>query len=377
MPSQPVEARNPSRSLPKLCKLFPLLIRAVVGRCSADPAAWSYSCRARPPPPLPPAPIAVTPTAGDAVIVEPRALRRLPFVLRNVWGQLPRGSWSMHLVHGQHISSQLRHAAVRSLLVTGKLHLRRLDHMLDAAGIWSADNLTGRAWYNKMLLSSAFWGSFQSPLLLLFEADSVLCPSPSRPLHTFAGYGFVGAPWAPYYGGWFPFWCRNLAACVGNSGLSLWARPILQNLTSRPPSAYEDVVASYLRISRGSATKRGMGSTKALYSHKGNLTFSSQLIVHIDVWVSVLLQSLQHAGALPALAGPAVPSDTIASRFSVETLYAETNAAAWVPFGVHKPHAYLPTAQLEQLYARCPPARELARLMNDSKLDVLDARSWA
>ena len=115
-----------------------------------------------------------------------------------------------------------------------------------------------------MLLHSQFWGSFSAPLLLLFEADSVLCPNPHRPLHTFTGYGYVGAPWAPYAGGVFPFWCRNLGSCVGNSGLSLWARPIFQNLTERPPSAYEAVVASYLREYRGSATKRGVGSTKVL-----------------------------------------------------------------------------------------------------------------
>lgn len=115
---------------------------------------------------------------------------------------------------------------------------------------------------------------------------------------------------------------------------------------------------------------------QVLYAKKTNLsdprvgTFHKILVVHIDVWMSVLLQSMQHAGSLPmALPGIAVPSDTVASRFSVETLYADTAADAWVPFGVHKPHAYLPVTKLERLYACCPPALELARLMNESKVD--------
>lgn len=148
----------------------------------------------------------------------------------------------------------------------------------------SALDLTGRAWYNRMLLSSAFWGSFRAPLLLLFEADTALCPAPTRPLPTFAGYGYVGAPWAPYAGGWFPAWCRNLGTCVGNSGLSLWSRLVMENLTARPPSHYEGTVASYLTKSRGSASKFGYGSSKALYSGKGNLSrsklaFTDSLVV--------------------------------------------------------------------------------------------------
>ena len=49
--------------------------------------------------------------------------------------------------------------------------------------------------------------------------------------------------------------------------------------------------------------------------------------------------------------------------------YTEDGASAWVPFGVHKPHVFLPRRQLEQLYARCPPAKALAALMNDSARD--------
>ena len=56
-----------------------------------------------------------------------------------------------------------------------------------------------------------------------------------------------------------------------------------------------------------------------------NITFVDMLVGHIDVWMSVLLQSVEAAGLLPvSLPGPAVPSQTIASRFSVATAQRHT-----------------------------------------------------
>ena len=53
----------------------------------------------------------------------------------------------------------------------------------------------------------------------------------------------------------------------------------MQNLTARTPSSYEDIIAAYLHVHKGSATKTGTGSTKALYGSKSNLTFVSHLTV--------------------------------------------------------------------------------------------------
>ncbi len=95
----------------------------------------------------------------------------------------------------------------------------------------------------------------------------------------------------------------------------------MENVTARPPSAYEAIVAEYLSVPKGVATKRGVGSVRALYERRANLSFSDKLIDHIDVWASVLLQSLEHAGALPvALPGGAVPPSTVAARFSVRRM---------------------------------------------------------
>lgn len=52
-----------------------------------------------------------------------------------------------------------------------------------------------RARYNHFLTSAEFWKTFSATWLLLFEADSVFCPSPTRSLRSFARFAFVGAPW--------------------------------------------------------------------------------------------------------------------------------------------------------------------------------------
>ena len=101
---------------------------------------------------MPPAP-AYAAVAGDAVIVEPRPLRRLPVVARNVWDQLPQDAWTMHILHGQHVQSRLRHAEeVRPVVASGRLRLLPLARLLDSIGIVSTSS--SRKWYNAMLLDS-------------------------------------------------------------------------------------------------------------------------------------------------------------------------------------------------------------------------------
>jgi hypothetical protein len=97
---------------------------------------------------------------GDAVIAEPRALRRLPGVLLNVVQQIPR-SWTVHLLHGDSNAARVRDAAaLRPALSSGRLrlrHLRTVGVNIDPAASHTA--VTHR-WYNTMLLSHPFWASF-------------------------------------------------------------------------------------------------------------------------------------------------------------------------------------------------------------------------
>lgn len=316
--------------------------------CTGDRIHWGGSCRARPPPPIPPAPPAAPGRdwPGDAVLAEPRAMIHLPAVLLNALQYVPQG-WTVHAVHGLENAPLLRQAPeLQPAIADRSLQFR----LLSAVGV--TEYRVGRAWYNAMVLSNAFWSAFTARSLLLFESDSAFCPRPTRPLLSFAGYAFVGAPWSAHRDMFFPAWCRNLDSCVGNSGFSLWRRDIMQNVTSRPPSDYAGMVARYVRKHRGSPSKQGKPGDREALNVLKNGSFDGvppQYASHVDVWFTIVLQSLVHNGYLSV---PAVPSSTVASRFSVETLYNESSP--WVPVGMHKAHVYLPQAQLQSLLLRCP-----------------------
>ena len=73
----------------------------------------------------------------------------------------------------------------------------------------------------------------------------------------------------------------------------------------------------------------------------------------VDIYMSIVLQSLRHHGRLPI---PAVPSASLAARFSVETVYEDDEHA---PVGTHKPYRFLNTTKLRRLMRNCPPVRKL------------------
>jgi hypothetical protein len=283
----------------------------------------------------------------------------MPQVLMNFIRHLPP-RWVTNVLHGRENGYVRASSKLQPSISAGSLKFMLIDDM--GLGVSHADYKNGREWYNRMLARSAFWTVFSSPLLLLFEMDSALCSSPTRPLQSFsgaAGYAFIGAPWSAYKDGFFPHQCRNLGSCVGNSGLSLWRRDIMQRVTALPFETQQDSIALYLKTHRGSAIKPGKGADQAWFDRmrRGQLNQTNYFEhLHIDNWMSLLLQSLEAEGKLGATA--AVPSQTIASRFSVETLY--SSKAPWVPFGTHKPYRYLSSEQLQQLFKACPEAQALA-----------------
>jgi hypothetical protein len=155
-------------------------------------------------------------------------------------------------------------------------------------------------------MSLEFWDSLQSDYVLLFEADTILCPHPTIPIEWWIGrYAYVGSPWFGARGAG-QHWCRLLACCVGNSGLSLWDRTL---------------TAGLLR-------------SRQLLPQIGRL---------VDLWASRHLQSLAVDGKLPA-GLPAVPSEEIAGAFSCgeppgnwhtggrDNWY---SAADFIPVGMH------------------------------------------
>ena len=157
---------------------------------------------------------------GVAVIVEPRRLRRLPFVLANMLEHLPRSSWNVTLWHGPSIQAKLAlvqdlqpHSTVLRALRKGRLSLLPLPF----------EPPKNRIWYNHFTVSDQFWSAFAAPWLLLFEADTVLCPQPSSPLASFQRHLYVGAPWRGREG--------------MNSGLSLWRRDAMAARLAAPLAA--------------------------------------------------------------------------------------------------------------------------------------------
>lgn len=297
-------------------------------------------------PPLPAYDHALT---GDAVICEVRRLRRLPHVIANVRVQLS-AAWTVHLLHSADSDRDVRaFAPLQPALASGALKLRPL-------ALPASTDFSTRAWYNEYVLTHEFWASFGAPLLLMFEADSALCPSPTRPLLSFADFAYVGATWAPDPSAYRPSWCKNLARCVGNSGLSLWRRETLANVTRRRPHEYLPLVSEFLGHERGPVARRGTGSDRVQFNLELANRSGWRPVRHVDVWVTRMLQALEAAGRLPPPARLAVPSDHEASRFSVETFFPRGD---YTPIGVHKAYRYLPAAQHSKLLERCPTARLL------------------
>lgn len=105
-----------------------------------------------------------------------------------------------------------------------------------------------------------------------------------------------------------------------------------------------------------------MGSQKAMLlgraglARKGIKMATIEVVMNkwgVDIYMSTVLQSLRHHGRLPI---PAVPSASLAAKFSVETVYKDDEHA---PVGTHKPYRFLNSTKLRRLMRNCPPVRKL------------------
>lgn len=171
---------------------------------------------------------------GDAVMLETRQLARRPFVLLNARLMLPP-TWIVHLLDHESTLARTRDelrsfAALRPAVDGDMVRVLPLEGAPDIA------NMTGKAaqrWVDLYLPSPRFWERFSSPWLLMFQMDSAFCPHPDRALPDFTSarlrHVFWGAPWGH---GWGVGRAAKLKGHGGNSGLSLWHRPTMANLSS-------------------------------------------------------------------------------------------------------------------------------------------------
>ena len=266
---------------------------------------------------------------GDAVLIEPRQWQSLALTLLNVRAHLP-ASWTLHLftvnTTWMDQAAAGAHPALRRSIDLRHLLLhplpKRLLSVQAPQNHTTARGTAQRAFrdraklaYNIFLASEEFWSIFNRRWLLLFEVDSVLCANPTWPLEHFIrsepSSVFWGAPWK---------W--NHGMDVGNSGLSLWRRDVMQNLS-----------AEFEKFAR---------------LHKGPAPFA------IDGGLHVFLEAMTTKGKL-ALRQHALKED--AAMFSVETSYPQTGSVLYTPFGVHAPFKLIGTQGLKSFVAlirRCP-----------------------
>ena len=251
---------------------------------------------------------------GEAVIIEVRRLVRLPYVLLNFRRNLP-SDWRITLVHGPQNGGDIWATPMHELrghIRTGSIRLMPLpsDKMLhivkmrpppNRTSLWhhfsqdSKANASARSiaaavarvqgdhhrgqiyWYNQWFKQTSFWTSFEASYLLVFEVDAILCPQPTVPISYWIGrYAYVGVPWHRATGAGY-FWCKLMGCCVGNSGLSLWNRDVLERLLT----------------------------TKVMPMHDAL----------VDLWIATGIQKVYEEGHLGGL--HAVPRDEIATAFSL------------------------------------------------------------
>ena len=213
--------------------------------------------------------------------------------------------------------------------------LRTIFHLrmaLEKAALRVAPASIGNGYtdFNLMYTRPDFWRKYAAPYLLMFHLDSCLCPSPTRSLQSFidSGYSFVGAPW----GGWVCSLLRGFskhaeAHCVGNSGLALWRRNDILQLTTAIESSGKD-------------------------------EFAKHRMMYTDLWFSAHLQS-KHWSSLNL---SAVPTEVEAAYFAVESTDLVPGAT---PVGVHlnkhqiQSKKYLSTREEQSLVLRCPALAEV------------------
>ena len=319
---------------------------------------------------------------GDAVLIELRDLRRNTIVLANFRSQLPIDAWTVHFWHGMTNDAPVRSSPELAAAINSKQLV--LLKMRSSAGTPIRSSDFSYKNYTGLLRTRQFWNSFTREQLLLFEPDTVLCPSPAVKLHAFAEYAYVGAPWAQNKNlAWaegrkahgYPAWCFNLEHCVGNCGLSLWRRDVIAEvLSTHSIEELELLILDYLaspkclNSKRNCHPKRGRFWGPVPMAHNrlallGRHNGSVYAPMQPDVWFSRSLQALRDKRMLKL---EAVPDEDAAALFAVESSF----AGSYTPFAAHKPHPHLSPWRMGQLLERCPPLRSLlVATAEDAKAD--------
>jgi len=110
-----------------------------------------------------------------AVVVEPRILSYLEFVIKNITYFLP--NWSLYIFH-----SDMNEEFVISI-TNNSPNIHYIN--------FTPANITIKQ-YNKLLLSLAFWQIISAETILIFQSDSFIR---RHGIEDYLQYDYIGAPW--------------------------------------------------------------------------------------------------------------------------------------------------------------------------------------
>ena len=149
------------------------------------------------------------------VIVEPRILHYLEFVIKNVIYFLPE--WSLYIFHSTENEDFVK------MITNNSDNIHYIN--------FTEKNIKIKD-YNKLLLSMAFWQLIDAENILIFQSDSYIR---KKGIENYLNYDFIGAPWDN---------CKSYYQS-GNGGFSLRKKSIilkiLQNNLTKKILLNEDI----------------------------------------------------------------------------------------------------------------------------------------
>ena len=149
-----------------------------------------------------------------AVIVEPRKMKALQYVLPNVLANLDPAKWNVLIFHGTANKEWL------DKLIDTHCPAEKGRISFESLG---KENLTEQD-YNTLLTSREFYEKIPGEMILIFQADTLICNK--NLLEPFMKYDYVGAPWS---------WRKG-----GNGGLSLRRKSRMIEMVTKCPRRFDN-----------------------------------------------------------------------------------------------------------------------------------------
>ena len=153
-----------------------------------------------------------------AVIVETREHKALPFVFDNVMSILS-DEWSLQIFHGNKNFEYVNNICKDNNLdaVFSNLKVNDLEH----------DE------YVELFTSKKFWESCEGETILIFQADSMLCPNSEYVIEEFEHFDFIGGYWGNTLNPLDSIYNR-----VMNGGLSLRKKSFMLDIIENKLESY-------------------------------------------------------------------------------------------------------------------------------------------